>query len=246
MSSVIETLNNHVTVRKFTDQPVSDELLHTILNAARRSPTSSNRQTYSMIVVRDPETRKQLAVLAGNQSHIETCQVFVGFCADITRITQAGLMHGVEIANGLEQTLTATIDAALVGQSVQTAAESVGLGAVMIGGMRNHPAEAAKLLGFPKGVYIVFGMSIGWPDMENYPLQKPRLPEQVMIHHEHYDTSDTTSVIEQYDEALHAHYEATGGSHHPAAWSWPIANQLRNQRRPHLKATLQELGFGLD
>ncbi len=244
-SPVIETLNKHVTVRKFSDKPLSDELLRTILNAARRSPTSSNRQTYSMVVVRDPEKRKQLAVLAGNQKHIEECQVWVGFCADISRIRQACAMHGVDLSQGLEQTLTATIDAALVGQSVQTAAESVGLGAVMIGGMRNHPKEAAGVIGLPHGVYIVYGMSIGWPDMDNYPKQKPRLPESVMIHYEQYDARDLTEEIKQYDADLNAHYEATGGSQSEAAWSGPIARQLAKPRRPHLRQTLEDMGFGI-
>ncbi len=246
MSQVIKTLNKHVTVRKFSDQVVSDEMLNTILNAARRSPTSSNRQTYSLVVVRDIETRRKLAVLAGNQKHIEECQVFVAFCADITRITEACAMHDVDIASGLEQTLTATIDAALVGQSVQTAAESMGLGAVMIGGMRNQPVEAAKLLGFPKGVYIVFGMSIGWPDMDNYPAQKPRLPEQCMIHYEQYQQVDLRPIIEQYDQDLHDHYEKHTSSQHASAWSGPIAKQLVNPRRPHLKSSLEALGFNLD
>ncbi len=71
--SVIDTLNKHVTVRFFTGEPVSDEMLHSILNAARRSPTSSNMQSYSIVVVRDAGKKKKLAELAGNQKHIETC-----------------------------------------------------------------------------------------------------------------------------------------------------------------------------
>jgi nitroreductase len=66
-TAVTQTLNQHVSVRSFGDKPVSDEMLHAILNAARRSPTSSNMQTYSILVVRNSETRRRLAVLAGNQ-----------------------------------------------------------------------------------------------------------------------------------------------------------------------------------
>ncbi len=184
-TAVTQTLNQHASVRAFRDKPVPDEMLNAILNAARRSPTSSNMQTYSIIVVRDPETRQKLAVLAGNQSHIEQCDVFVGFLADLNRLEIACEMHGQTLAKSLETTLVATVDAALVGMSAQTAAESFGLGAVMIGGMRNHPQKVADLLGFPPGVYMVFGMSIGWPQA---PLGtkslKPRLPEALVIHHE--------------------------------------------------------------
>ena len=45
---ITEVQQQHVTIRAFTDQPVSDELVQALLNAGRRSPTSSNFQTYSI------------------------------------------------------------------------------------------------------------------------------------------------------------------------------------------------------
>ena len=204
MTSNTQTLNTpitqvqqqHVTIRAFTDQPVSDALVQVLLNAARRAPTSSNYQTYNIMVVRNPETKKQLAVLAGNQKHIETCPVFFAFCADIRRLEIACQMHGEQLVKRLETTLVSSIDAALVGMSMQTAAESFGLGAVMIGGMRNHPRQVAELLGFPSGVYVVFGMCIGWPDETQIPSQKPRLPADLVIHYEQFNTSDPRDLPE--------------------------------------------------
>lgn len=240
---VTETLNNHVTIRFFRDEPIPDEMLGAILEAARRSPTSSNMQTYSIIVVRDRARRKVLARLAGNQKHIETCDVFLAFCADIQRLGVVAGMHGVEPFFNLETTLVSTVDAALVGMSAQTAAESFGLGAVMIGAMRNHPVEAAELLGLPRGVYIVYGMCLGWPDGERVPPQKPRLPAELVIHQEQYRTADPRPQIEAYDAALAAHYGSLGRNQHPAAWSGPIAARLERPRRAHLRGELEELGF---
>ena len=237
--------NNHQSVRDFKDQPVPDDMLSAILNAARRSPTSSNMQTYSMIVVRDPETRRTLAELAGNQQHIVECAVFVGFLADINRLGIATQMHGESLAKSVETTLVATVDAALVGMSAMTAAESFGLGAVMIGGMRNHPEEVAKLLGFPSGVYMVYGMSIGWPQQAEAPQQfKPRLPEKLVIHHEQYDKADPRPLIGEYDRELAEYYDSRNQDE--AAWSGPIAQRLKDPRRPHLRQSLQTLGFSLD
>ena len=72
-SETIETLLNRVTVRDYTDAPVSDEIVMQILRAAQRSPTSSNMQTYSLVVVRDQAMKKQLNDLViGGQKHIET------------------------------------------------------------------------------------------------------------------------------------------------------------------------------
>lgn len=244
-TAVTETLNQHASVRAFIDKPVPDEMLNAILNAARRSPTSSNMQTYSIIVVRSPETRRKLAELAGNQGHIEQCDLFIGFLADLNRLGIASEMHGQPLAKSLESTLVATVDAALVGMSVQTAAESFGLGAVMIGGMRNHPQEVADLLGFPPGVYMVFGMSMGWPQVElgAKPL-KPRLPESLVIHHEQYSEDDPRPLIEAYDADLAAFYGQR--NQHTAAWSGPIAKRLQKPSRPHLRRTLEVMGFHFD
>lgn len=246
-TAVTETMNQHASVRSFVDEPVPDAMLSAILNAARRAPTSSNMQTYSIIVVRDSETRKQLAVLAGNQKHIEQCAVFVGFLADLHRLEAASQIHGQPFAKSLETTLVSTVDATLVGMSVQIAAESFGLGAVMIGGMRNHPQQVADLLGFPAGVYMVFGMSIGWPAPDAKPAQlKPRLPEPLVIHQELYDQADIRPLIAEYDAQLAEYYGLQNRNQHPEAWSGPIAQRLANPLRPHLRQTLEQMGFAFD
>ncbi len=243
---VTNTLNNHVTIRFYNGEPIPEEMLTTILEAARRSPTSSNMQTYSIIVVRDPQTRKELARIANNQKHIETCEVFIAFCADIHRLETVAQIHGVEMATNLETTLVSSIDAALVGMSVQTAAESFGLGGVMIGAIRNDPQAAADLLGLPKGVYVVYGMCLGWPDPERLPPQKPRLPADLVIHHERYDQRSQEEGIRAYDTALAAHYDSLGSNTDEAAWSGPIARRLENPPRPLLRATLEAMGFSVD
>ncbi len=246
-TAVTEIMNKHASVRSFIDKPVPDEMLDAALNAARRAPTSSNMQTYSIIVVRDAETRKQLAVLAGNQKHIEQCAVFVGFLADLHRLEIASQMHNKPFAKSLETTLVATVDAALVGMATQTAVESFGLGAVMIGGLRNHPRAVADLLGLPSGVYMVFGMSIGWPAEDAIPAQlKPRLPEALVIHKEQYDQADPRPMIAEYDAQLAEYYGLQNRNQHPDAWSGPIANRLTKPIRPHLRQTLENMGFVFD
>lgn len=246
-TAVTDTLNQHVTIRSFTDKPVPDEMLNAALNAARRSPTSSNMQTYSMIVVRDAETKKKLAVLAGNQKHVEQCDVFVGFLADLNRLDITTQMHDQVLAKSLEMSLVSTVDAALVGMSVQTAVESFGLGAVMVGGMRNQPQAVAELLGFPTGVYMVFGMSIGWPTEDAKPATlKPRLPEELVIHHEQYSQADPRPLINAYNAALADFYNQRDSNQDEAAWSGPIAKRLNTPRRPDLRQTLEEMGFRFD
>lgn len=244
-SPTIEVLNQHVTIRSFTDKNIPEQLLTQILEAARRSPTSSNMQAYSIIVVRDQAVKRELAILAGNQKYVETCPIFLAFCADLNRLKSACALHNAEMTNNLETFLISTIDASLVGMSVQTGAESMGLGAVMIGALRNHSREVAELLGLPPHVYVTFGMCLGWPDRDNIPPQKPRLPADLVIHQEKYDISNPKSKIEAHNKALAQHYASMGKNLDVAAWSGVIARNLSRPIRPNLKVTLEEMGLNI-
>jgi hypothetical protein len=155
-------------------------------------------------------------------------------------------LRGVSLVKTLETTLVSTVDASLVGMSVQTAAESMGLGAVMIGAMRNHPKEVGQLLGLPEGVYVVYGMCLGWPDKAHIPVQKPRLPENLVIHQETYQCNDTKEAIMRYDQRLAEHYEGQGNNLSTNAWTGPIAQKQGKANRPELRATLEAMGFSFD
>lgn len=245
-SPVTELLKNRVTIRKYNGETIPDEMLREILNSARRSPTSSNMQAYSFVVVRNQETKKILAESAGNQKHIETCDVFVAICADISRLETACEMHGTQLGKNLENFLVASVDAALAGMSVATAAESFGLGHVMIGGMRNRPKFNAETLGLPDGVYVVYGMCLGFPDAENIPPQKPRLPEDLIIHYEQYDKTEQAEKLAGHDAELGAHYESLGRNLNTAAWTGVMSDKFSTPRRPDMRETLESMGFKFD
>lgn len=245
--SVLDTLNHHVSIRRYDpDAPVSDELLHALLNSARRSPTSSNLQAYSFVVVRDAERKARIAELAGNQQHIIDAPVFVACCADLHRLDKACQLHGQGFHRNLETTIIATVDASLVGMSLATLAESVGLGTVMIGGVRNNPAPIASLLGLPDGVFVVYGMCIGYPIASEIPAQKPRLPESLVIHQERYDVRDISADLQAHDAELAEHYRALGRNTPDEAWTGVIASKFSQPIRAHMKATLAQLGFSVE
>lgn len=243
---VTETLNKHVSIRQYNGQPIPDEMLRAILNASRRTPTSSNMQAYSFVVVRNPETKKKLADSAGGQEHIETCDVFLAICADVHRLEKACEMHGVTLHKNLENFLVASVDAAIAGQSIATAAESFGLGHVMIGGMRNRPKYNADVLGLPDGVYVVYGMCLGFFDEDQRPPQKPRLPEDLIIHYEHYDTSDPTEQLKAHDQELAEHYNSLGRNLDKSAWTGVMASKFSKAKRPTMRETLESMGFKIE
>lgn len=246
-NDVLDVLTSHVSVRSFTDEPVSDDMLMAVLNAARRAPTSSNWQTYSIIVVRDQASKDRLAELAGGQRHIAQSQAFVAFAADLHRLNRAAALHGQTPATGLEHTLTPIVDAAIVGEAAQVAAESFGLGAVMVGGMRRNATEVAEVLGLPEQVFVVYGMSIGWPNGDPRSVGlKPRLPQRLVIHRERYSDEGIDDAIAEHDAELAAFYEARGRNLDASAWSGPIAARASTLRFASLREELEAMGFGFD
>ncbi len=239
-------LANRVSVRRYKDQPVTEEMVETILDAAFRAPTSSNIQAYSVVVVRDQERLKSLSITAGNQKHVLNTPVFLAFCADITRIEAAMKENEKSVEpNNLELGLVSTIDAALVGMSASLVAESFGLKGVMIGAMRNDPVEVARILDLPRGVYCVFGMCLGWPD--EAPKQKPRMDQSQTVHYESYGQRKTNDQpaqqVSDYDRALATHYQSIGKPTTPASWTDEIAKKFSPQPRDGLRDALRELGF---
>src|SRR5690349_14336970 len=63
---LLEGLATTRAIRRFSDEPVSDEDLATIFFAASRAPSGSNRQPYRFLVLRDgPKAKEAKALLGG-------------------------------------------------------------------------------------------------------------------------------------------------------------------------------------
>lgn len=241
-SETIRVLMDRRSIRAFTGRDVTDEQVTAIVEAARRAPTSANLQAYSVIVVRDPETKKRLAEIAGGQRHVVDCPVYLAFVADLTRIEAAFKRHGNDLDdNNLEMGLMASIDASLVGMSAYLAADSLGIQGVMIGAMRNDPEAVAEVLGLPARTYVVFGLCLGYP--AGRPKQKPRMPAEGIVHYERYDAAKALGVVEPYNADLKAHYDAIGKASTDDSWSHDVDRKYAQRPRDHLRGALKKRGF---
>jgi len=239
---VISLLKSHRSIRKFTDQPVSDEMVDDIVSAGLSTATSSNLQGTTVIRVRNPETRSAIATLAGGQTYVETAAAFFVWCADLHRSSVACEMAGGDFSAGMtEHFVIATVDCALAAQSAVVAAESFGLGICYIGGIRNDPAQVTELLELPEQVFPLFGLCIGWPDQD--PDLKPRLPLSVTLKEDRYDESNDRDGIAAYDERMRAYYKARTGGKVDRVWSQDMSSLLGKESRPHMRGFLGDQGF---
>lgn len=131
MTPTIELLRSHRSIRHFTDAPVSDEQRAEIIASAQAASTSSFLQCTSIIRITDPTLRERLVPLTGGQQHVAQAAEFWVFCADFNRHLQICPQAQLGLA---EQLLIGVVDTALLAQNALTAAESLGLGGVYIGG----------------------------------------------------------------------------------------------------------------
>lgn len=240
----VQLLKSHRSIRKFTDEPISDEMVSDVISAGLAAATSSNLQGATVIRVRNPDTRAAIAELAGGQTYVETAAAFFVWCADLHRSAQVCERNGGEFSAGMaEHLVIATTDCAIAAQSAVAAAESLGLGICYIGGIRNDPAKVTDLLGLPDQVFPVFGLCLGWPDQD--PALKPRLPLSVTLKEDHYDESGDEAGIASYDAQMREYYlERTGGKL-DRTWSADMEKLLGKESRPHMLGYLNSQGFAL-
>ena len=242
MNQVIRLLQSHRSIRQFTGQKIEQEIVEELVRAGQGAPTSSFIQACTVIQVNDRSDREKLAEYAGNQVYVAEAPVFLVFCADMQRHRLVCRMQDTEMLSGYtEQFITATVDCALFAQNILTAAESLGLGGVFIGGIRNQIAKVADLLGLPDLVYPVFGLCLGYPDQD--PEVKPRLPLSVVLKQDRYDDSGDEQVIGEYDNAVQTYYRTRSGGTKDMTWTQQIAGLLQKESRPHMQGFLQKKGF---
>lgn len=247
-NETLAILLNHRSVRRYLPDPLPPATLEHLIAAAQSAATSSNLQTWSVVAVEVPERRDRLAQLAGNQAHIRQCPLFLVWLADLARLTyiaeQQGLPHaGLDY---LEMFVMATIDASLAAQNAAVAAESLGLGTVYIGGIRNQPEGVAEVLDLPSHLFAVFGMCVGYPDPAQPTAIKPRLPQAAVLHRETYSLEQDAAIAE-YNQVMQDFYQSQ--QMNAAVWTEQSSKRVATAEaltgRDRLKEALQNLGFKL-
>lgn len=246
MNSVIETIMNHRSIRKFEEKLLTDEQIRIIVESAQAASTSSFIQAYSIIGVKDPEKKKKLSEIAGNQSYVEHNGHFFVFCADLHRHHVISQMEEKDLSTSLESTekfMVATIDAALAAQNAVLAAESMGLGACYIGGLRNNLDEVSKLLNIPPLVVPLFGITVGYPAQMTD--KKPRLPFEHIYHEDEYNQNESLFKEEllAYNQIISEYYTNRTNGKRSDTWTAQMANMLEKPVRMYMKDFVQKQGF---
>ena len=246
----LSELLSHRSIRAYLPKPLPSGTLELLVAAAQSASTSANLQTWSVVAVEDQERKERLSLLAGGQAHIRQSPLFLVWLADLARPTHIAESRDLphEGLSYLEAFLTAAIDASLAAQNAVVAAESLGLGTVYIGGIRNHPEEVAAELNLPKTVFAVFGLCVGYADPTQSTAIKPRLPQKAVLHREHYRLEAQDDAIEQYNQVMKDFY-AEQKMKVAGDWTQHSSDRIATSEsllnRANLRQILNNLGFEL-
>ena len=196
------------TIRKYTQQPVSDELLNRLIEEASRTQTMGNLQLYSVVVTRSAAMKEMLAPAHFCQPMVTQAPVLLTVCADFRRTTDWCLQR--QATPGYDNFLSfinAATDALLFTQTFCCLAEEEGLGVCFLGTTVYRPQAIITALELPELVFPVATLTIGWPAEK--PALTDRLPLQAIVHQETYGAFSPERI-----DACYAAREALPESKH--------------------------------
>jgi len=199
-NKTIELLYERASCRSFGEEPIPDETLDVVLAAAAHAATGGNLQPYSIIKVLDSEVRQRLMALCGDQPFIGQAPVSLVFCIDFRRLERWAALEKAPFSarRAFRHFWISFQDVVICAQTVCTAANAMGLGAVYVGTVLECLEELRDLLKLPKGVFPVVMVCLGYPRGQLVPKQK--LGVDVVVHDEVYREMTDEELLRAYDE----------------------------------------------
>lgn len=192
-------LFKHRSIRKFRPDPIPEELLREILEAATRASTCGNMQLYSLVVTRDDELRRRLAPCHFNQPMVTEAPCVVTVCADVHRFTQWCEQRDADPAyDNFAWFLNAATDALLAAQNLCVEAELHGLGICYLGTTLYTARQIVEVLELPVGVIPLTTIVTGYP--AEAPELTDRLPLEAVVHYEKYTDYTAAEIDELWAE----------------------------------------------
>jgi nitroreductase len=166
---LFEAIKTRRSIRKYKPDPVSDEDIQKVLEAAHWAPSWANTQCWRFIVVRDPDIKSQVAgtlmkvqfsddlLKNAATNAIKQAPVLIVACA------QKGIAGYNRDGNPVtDKDDWLLFDVALSIQNLTLAARALGMGTVIIGGF--DADKTAEILDVPDGYTVVTMTPLGYPD----------------------------------------------------------------------------------
>lgn len=188
MLTVEEAIHSRRSIRKFKPDPVPDELVARVLEAARLAPSGTNRQPWRFQVITDAALKEKLCKEASfNQTHIMTAPVVIACGSELLTFVKGhklappgGSYFGAD-SEEWEELSKFVGDAhsytAIAVEHMALMATGLGLGSCWI--QRVKYGQVARILGWPRHLVLLTFLAIGYADEE--PAPRARISMEQML-----------------------------------------------------------------
>jgi len=179
---IIEAIITRRSMRRFSEKPVAETLVQSLLEAVRMSPSWANMQCWRFIVVRDPATKEKFSEL----SYVESFFAPKGYKANPSK---KGLAEApVVIVACADPSQSGVLwnqhyymtDIGIAAQSLMLAAHGLGLGTVFVGVFDEE--KLRPLLNIPAHIRIVGLFPVGYPRDEKKEGPPRKSLDEIVFH----------------------------------------------------------------
>ncbi len=170
---LFEVFQRRYSARAYKPDPVSEEALRRILEAVNSAPSAGNLQAYEVVIVRDPQRKRELAQAAWGQWFIADAPVVLVFVANPERNRFRYGKRGEELYSLQDATIACTF--------AHLAAVALGLGSCWIGAFDDESVR--RVVGVPATMRPVALLPLGVP--ADTPEPKTRRLLSDLVHEEH-------------------------------------------------------------
>ena len=209
--TVAEVIRDRVSLRVYDDRPIPQEELDQILEAALEAPTAGNQTLYSIIVIRDQETKDKLMESCDHQPFIGKAPVLLLFVSDqhkwFSYYKQNGVPEYADREEGLkwegpnEGDLFLSIeDTMIAAQNAVIMAESLGIGSCYIGDILERYEYHKELFRLPDHVVPIALLCLGYYPEGHKRVHRKRFDKKYVVFEETYRDLDREDLQAMFAE----------------------------------------------
>ena len=180
MSSLMETILNRRSIRRYQEKDIPDEVLHKVLDAARWAPSWANTQAWEFVVVKDRSIKEKIQATVNNRNPsylaLVNAPVLLVVCGQLKKSGYYNDQYPTKFGSDWFM-----YDLGLATQNLCLAAHDSGLGTVIVG-LFNHD-RVGEVINLPANHEVLVLIPLGYPDQNPKPPKRRERDEFV-----HYDT----------------------------------------------------------
>jgi len=169
---VYTAIRTRRSIRAYQQAPVEEEKIQRVLEAGRLAPSANNRQEWRFVVVRDEQTRHELAGAAHGQRFVGDAPVVIVICTDDTD-------HMMPCGH-----LSYPIDLAIAADHMTLVAHEQGLGTCWIGAFDENRVK--EILAIPDHMRVPILFPLGYAAVPGN--DRGRKPLDALVHWERYSS----------------------------------------------------------